>query len=156
MNHTERLTHTNASNGMAVPRKLSYAINMDNTEFAYLEEIVKKLAYYENLEEKGLLTTLPCKIGDTVWCITSDQYDFIMEPIECIVNGIGMNIDNPNILTFYIDSKNSTDGWTTTFPNAKIPNHMNIRYSEDFGKSVFLTRECADHQLKKIERISSK
>lgn len=40
------------------------------------------LAEYEDLEEQGLLVRLPCKVGDTVWVVTSpinvfgyDEYD---------------------------------------------------------------------------------
>ena len=34
-----------------------------------LEEMLEKLARYEDLEEQGRLITLPCKIGDTVYGI---------------------------------------------------------------------------------------
>lgn len=33
---------------------------------------ITKLARYEDLEEQGLLLKLPCKVGDTVYLITSD------------------------------------------------------------------------------------
>lgn len=91
---------------------------------------------------------LPCKVGDKAWCITSDQYDYITEPIECTVNEISINIDNPRLLLFRIDSNNSTDGWSDTFPDMRIPNHMNIRHIDDFGKTVFVTREEAEQHLK--------
>ena len=32
-----------------------------------LNEAIKKLAHYEDLEERGRLIKLPCKVGDTVW-----------------------------------------------------------------------------------------
>lgn len=42
----------------------------------------RKLCDYEDLEEQGLLVRLPCKVGDTVWVVTSpinvfgyDEYD---------------------------------------------------------------------------------
>lgn len=34
-----------------------------------VENMIKKLAAYEDLEEQGLLIKLPCKIGDTVFII---------------------------------------------------------------------------------------
>lgn len=53
--------------------------------------VVDKLADYEDLEEQGLLLRLPCKIGDTVWCVftgctgkhpivMSDTFDYKMIP----------------------------------------------------------------------------
>ena len=39
-----------------------------------VENMIKKLATYEDLEEQGLLVRLPCKAGDTVWelCLCDD------------------------------------------------------------------------------------
>lgn len=34
-----------------------------------------KLKEYEDLEEQGLLLKLPCKVGNTVWCIDSFELD---------------------------------------------------------------------------------
>lgn len=45
-------------------------------------ELLEELKSYKNLEEQGLLVRLPCKLGDTVWVVTSpinvfdyDKYD---------------------------------------------------------------------------------
>lgn len=35
----------------------------------YIQQVFKKLADYEDLEEQGLLVRLPCPIGTTVWDI---------------------------------------------------------------------------------------
>ena len=35
----------------------------------YVKDMIEKLAYYEDLDEQGLLLKLPCKIGDTVYSI---------------------------------------------------------------------------------------
>lgn len=40
-----------------------------------LNVAMKKLAYYENLEQKGLILELPCKVGDTVYLIYEDAED---------------------------------------------------------------------------------
>ena len=37
----------------------------------FADKILTKLAVYEDLEEQGLLVRLPCKVGDTVWVVTS-------------------------------------------------------------------------------------
>ena len=33
------------------------------------EQVLKKLSFYEDAEENGLLVILPCKVGDMVWVI---------------------------------------------------------------------------------------
>ncbi len=38
-------------------------------ESVTIREVIYKLAEYEDLEEQGLLLKLPCKVGDTVYCI---------------------------------------------------------------------------------------
>ena len=48
-------------------------------ECYHFETMVDRLAYYEDLEEQGLLLRLPCKVGDTVWCIVG------IKVIECTV-----------------------------------------------------------------------
>lgn len=40
----------------------------------WITDITEKLAEYEDLEEQGLLLRLPCKVGDTVWCVEEDDY----------------------------------------------------------------------------------
>ena len=45
----------------------NYNDSIDNREM--LEKCLRKLAEYEYLEEQGLLLRLPCKVGDTVYCI---------------------------------------------------------------------------------------
>ena len=46
-----------------------------------LEDILEKLAHYEDLEEKGRLIELPCAVGDTVyWISESDACLFCNSP----------------------------------------------------------------------------
>ena len=44
-----------------------------------------KLAHYEDLEEKGLLVELPCKVGDTVYAIVNKKI------VEDVVDRIEIN-----------------------------------------------------------------
>lgn len=44
----------------------TYAMEPTDEE---IESVYEKLRHYENLEEQGLLLRLPCKVGDTVYCI---------------------------------------------------------------------------------------
>lgn len=41
-----------------------------------IKTVLKKLADYEDAEEKRLLFKLPCKVGDTVWIIDKDTNDY--------------------------------------------------------------------------------
>lgn len=50
-------------------------------------EVIDRLAVYENAEELGSLVYLPCKIGDTVYCVNKhlvDVSDSRMEWQTCI------------------------------------------------------------------------
>ena len=42
---------------------------VDGCRNCYIQQVFKKLADYEDLEEQGLLVRLPCPIGTTVWDI---------------------------------------------------------------------------------------
>lgn len=85
--------------------------------------VLQKLADYEDLEEQGLLLKLPCKVGDTVYCIEDNKvnkfvvYSFDIRPLQqfvCNYGGIRLNFKN-------------------------------------FGKTIFLTKEQAEENLKESE-----
>ena len=40
-----------------------------------LKGVYEKLKRYEDLEEQGRLMVLPCKVGDTVWCIDNKKVE---------------------------------------------------------------------------------
>lgn len=44
-------------------------------EDCYARKIYDKLCHYEDLEEQGRLIELPCKVGDTVYCLDNFQCD---------------------------------------------------------------------------------
>lgn len=48
-----------------------------NTE--YRNEVSRRLAYYEDLEEQGRLVVLPCKVGDAIY----RRYDDCDFPGDC-------------------------------------------------------------------------
>ena len=50
-----------------------YDKNCKNAESYYQGKAIDKLAHYEDLEEKGLLIELPCKVGDTVYAIVNKK-----------------------------------------------------------------------------------
>lgn len=128
----QRLTHQKWSDDIDLSQELGY------------KHIYQRLYELENKLAEGQMVELPCRVGDTVWCTTSDQIDYILAPIECKV--VHVDIDEKGV-KYQIYSKDYTSNWGTPF-DCNIPNHMNERTNDDFGKTVFLKREQA---LKKME-----
>ena len=91
----------------------------------YVKDMIEKLAEYEDLEEKGLVLKLPCKLGDTLhWFDGFGNYQ------QSIVNCI------------YIE--NGLD-------DIKIETLICTLDASELNKTVFLTREEADKALKEME-----
>lgn len=53
-----------------------YCPHLSEDNCPCLQEVLEKLAEYENLEEQGRLLKLPCAVGDTVYvlCIDNSSY----------------------------------------------------------------------------------
>lgn len=88
------------------------------------KQIYEKLREYEELEEKGLLSRLPCKIGDKVYIILDDD---IPEP--------HFYISDYEVQDLSILGVKFADDW--------------IKYSE---QEMFFSREQAEQKLKEMER----
>lgn len=99
-----------------------------------------KLKDYEDLEEKGLLLRLPCKVGDTVYCIyerytkcseNEQEFDeYSCQGCECL------ECDSHKEL--YVQHQKAYSlGWIVS----------NLKR---FGKTVFLTQAEAEDKLKEI------
>ena len=91
--------------------------------------VLGRLAEYEDAEEQGLLLRLPVPIGTTI-------YEF--EPLNKTVKRCTARTVIK--YTVYDDSIwfNFADGY--------------MKDIKDFGKTVFLTREAAEQQLKEYEK----
>lgn len=85
----------------------------------------------KHFKDRSHFVELPCKVGDTVYVIENiaGEEKIIQDHVETI--GIGYYADGINIYQF---DGVKTDG-----------------YFEDFGKTVFLTREAAEQALKERE-----
>ena len=125
-----RLTQRNFDGSVGISQFRYY--NYDD-----FQKLTKKLAEYEDLEEQGLLLKLPCKVGDTVWYITPDDsialakktiYEAEVVRFYFMKNKEGMAID------VYAEQR------STEFP-----------LLSDIGKTVFLTKEEAEQELKRLE-----
>lgn len=84
---------------------------------------INKCADYEDLEEQGKLLKLPCAVGDMVYTIYSDEDGSFIEESKA---------EEVSTHRVWIDS-------------------MYFDY-DDFGKTVFLTRQEAEAALKELER----
>ena len=102
--------------------------------------VVKALGEYEDLEEQGLLLRLPCKVGDTVYSIEekSKKQGRKKVAIQFIeqreVDSISVGFSGVPVVTVC----NNENGWE-------------IFYDNDFGKTVFFTKEEAEAKLKELE-----
>lgn len=118
-----------------------------------VENMIKKLATYEDLEEQGLLVRLPCKeaysrSGDFVYLI----YDY--EIIECVHCGLGIDpLSGKAYITLATDEKlfpyRSPDPEQDLDPTDWCTNATDVEVSE-LGKTVFLTREEAEKKLEEM------
>ena len=110
---------------------------IDNAE--YWRKAYFKLKEYEDLEEQGRLIKLPCKVGDTVYCIFS-RYT------KCTPNNEEFDEYNCQGCEYECDSKKEnyvqdmraySFDWIAT----------NLK---NFGKTVLLTKSEADAKLKEL------
>lgn len=93
-----------------------------------IEDVIEKLAEYEDLEEQGRLVILPCKIGDTLFMIKDGEiYDGSVR---------------------FMRWENHKDRGIRSDIAANPTPYFSIGASfDDFGKTVFLTREEAEDVL---------
>ena len=73
----------------------------DMTNRGYAGRAIDKLAYYEELEESGLLFVIPCKRGDTIYIV--DRDNGIVKELSNI-DKISMEYDDKDII-YIIDKK---------------------------------------------------
>lgn len=115
--------------------------NVFNCGCCPISEAINKLAEYEDLEEQGLLLRLPCKVGDTVYCIyerytkcseNEQEFDeYSCQGCECL------ECDSHKELYVQSQKAYSLD-WIVS----------NLKR---FGETVFLTKSEAEKKLKKME-----
>ena len=96
-----------------------------------VENMIKKLATYEDLEEQGLLVRLPCKVGDIMFRINKGAKNPI---IELTVTQINITRRSYNLEVIDRDC-----GELMCFKN-------------DIGKTIFLTREEAENKLEEMKK----
>ena len=127
----ERLTNRNYREISHAGRIIPYSTHCiecitEDCDCEIVEDMVKKLADYEDLEEQGKLVKLPCKIGTEVYDIA--WWDNAQEKV--VVGG----------KTYY-----------RTVHKHKVTK-LPFTYSDidNFGKTVFLTKSEAEAKLKEL------
>lgn len=102
------------------------------------QDILYKLAHYEDLEEAGRLVKLPCKVGDTVYFLNTKPHISLRmnevykaKVVRIVTIGSGS----------FVMIQMRTEYGCTELPAERC----------DFGKTVFLTREEAEAALKGVE-----
>lgn len=132
----ERLTNRNYGEISNAGRIIPYSTHCigcidENCDCGIVEDMVKKLADYENLEEQGKLIKLPCKVGDTVY-VKMAQYcktHYAEAEVKDFVHFISCGF--------------------CIVATSKYFDKQNIPFSE-FGKTVFLTQSEAEEKLKEL------
>ena len=104
---------------------------LDYLDKYLIVECLNKLVEYEDLEEQGKLLKLPCAVGDTVY-IVEDDCDYGW---DCYTKAMCKNCEYRNL---HIEED--------IFSLSEIALHLN-----NFGKTVFITREEAEAALKEME-----
>lgn len=106
-----------------------------------MADLRERLKHFEDLEEKGLLLKLPCKVGDTVYSYEEfyvDEDELVEYQIRDICIDNGSNIRYSAIGTYISDE------------GEEICVDMDFEL-RNIGESVFLTKEEAEKELKRLE-----
>ena len=107
---------------------------VDGCKNCYIQQVFKKLADYEDLEDQGLLVRLPCKVGTEVFCFFPGD----SHCTKCQIKKIEIR---PTIF-----------GKICYFAEPVAQRGCCFRYFDtEFGKVIFLTREEAEKKLEDIQ-----
>lgn len=94
-----------------------------------IDKVYRRLKLYEDLEERGLLLKLPCKVGDTVY-----------KPIYSFITKVG-GVEDLEVLEV---------------SDSRIWAGCDYYDYDDIGKAAFLTREEAEEALRKMNETEVK
>lgn len=122
----ERLTNRNyGENSCAVYTSYCDACHNSDCHCELVEDMIEKLAEYEDLEEQGRLIKLPCKVGDTLYRLVPNLYRKYVEIkiAQFVINENGI---------YFITNKGVS--WS----------------AGEIGKTVFLTKPEAEAKLKEL------
>ena len=118
---------------------------VDGCKNCYIQQVFKKLADYEDLEEQGLLVRLPVKIGDDIYKIPSKtNYDLN------VLNGYKANnrVYHQKVYSIVFSQR----GWFVQCDKDSIHAPNVICVDVEYGKTWFLTREEAEKKLEAMKK----
>ena len=124
---TEKIGNTNCVKGCGSNCKYGFqhCRTEDWENCKTIDDVIDKLAEYEDLEEQGRLVILPCKVGDTLYRLVPNLYR------EYVEIKIAQFVINKNGIYFTTDKGVS---WS----------------ADKIGKTVFLTISEAEAKLKEL------
>lgn len=105
------------------------------------QQLIDKLAAYEDAEEQGLFVRLPCKVGDTVWQIMISGMN---RKEKKLLYGIYEATVTEVSVDFYRNLLIST----ITNDTKKCKNKVTV---SAIGETIFLAREEAEAKLVEME-----
>ena len=130
---TEKIGNTNCVKGCGSNCKygFQYCTKEDWENCKTIDDVIDKLAQYEELEEQGRLVKLPCNVGDTVYAIGFNNnkpiiYESVVLRILITEKEIVFNV---KVDEFEI--------------NSQLKQSM-------FDRTVFLTKSEAEAKLKEL------
>jgi DNA-directed RNA polymerase subunit RPC12/RpoP len=100
---------------------------------------LEELKEYKQLEEQGFLLKLPCKVGTTVYVIAT-IYECDNDYMDCIME--------------FPDVYQCERGFKCEYEHEKLvvrPKSFDFKMLDNFNKTVFLTKEEAEKELKEME-----
>lgn len=136
----ERLTFKVHDGGIFVKGSDVKTFDVED-EIMHTGNAIRKLAEYEDLEEQGLLLKLPCKVGDTLYRIDTDEEIEKAEIEHCTIDNIVICEDGEVLF-----KDDAYDGVICHLENIITDNPY-----LDFYR-VFLTQAEAEEALKRMER----
>ena len=135
---TEKIGNTNCVKGCGSNCKYGFqhCRTEDWENCKTIDDVIDKLAQYEDLEEQGRLISLPCKVGDTVYRINIGAMKPVipLRVVEYRFKIVG-NCIREKICC--------SDDFLGKQPSI-------IDYAEDIGNKVFLTKSEAEQKLKEM------
>lgn len=95
------------------------------------EDLLTELKKYKDMEAAGKFIKLSCNIGDTIWYVEEDDDDY---PIKLKIDTISRESPLNDTWYYAYDDDSNKYGFI----------------DEDFGETVFFTKEEAEMKLKEI------
>lgn len=109
---------------------------VDGCRNCYIQQVFKKLADYEDLEEQGLLVRLPCKVGTEVFCFFPGDSHYT----KCQIKKIEICPSIFGNICYFAEPVGKRGCCCRYFDN-------------EFGKFLFLTLEEAEKKLEEMRNV---